>query len=368
MKRFLLSTFFVTLFSFSAISADTYQIDQNHTNVIWHANHFGFSNSSGKFNHVSGIVRIDERNPQNSSVEIEIKTASINTGIPKFDAHLRNQDFLNVEKYPIATFVSTRVDLRSKTRALVRGKLTLLGITQPITLDVNLNKIGTNPIIQKKTAGFSAKTKFKRSQFGMNYGIPGISDEVIIKIESEANLMSSDEYSEFLKPKTTGWKIIQDKSQLNFELNQNNSSIRGSFTKFDGEIRFDPNKIQDSDININIDTSSLELSFVNALETAKSSKWLATSAFPKANFKARNFVKLSAENKYQAKGHLTIKGKSVPTTVTFTLEQYGKLSAKVTGSATIRRDQFEIGDEEIAKSNKIDNEVKINFIVNARKE
>ncbi len=368
MKKFLLSTFCSAFFSFTAFSADTYQIDKTHTNVVWYANHFGFSNSLGKFNDVSGKVRIDERNPQNSSVEIEIKTASINTGIPKFDNHLKNQDFLDVEKYPNATFISTRVDLRSKTRALVRGNLTLLGITKPITLDVTLNKIGTNPIIQRKTVGFSAKAKFKRSLFGMNYGIPGISDEVIIKIQTEANLMSSEEYSESIKPKTAGWKVVQDKSKLDFEFNQDNSSIRGSFKKFGGEIKFDPNKIQDSNINIDIDTSSLELSFVNALETAKSSKWLATSAFPKANFKARNFVKLSAENKYQAKGHLTIKGRSIPTTITFTLEKYGKLSAKATGNATINRNRFGVGDENFAKSNKIDDEIKINFTINAQKE
>jgi len=168
-------------------AAETYTLDPTHTNITWHANHLGFSNPSGKFATVEGTLILDEAAPQNSRVDVTVTPASIVTGIEKFDTHLRSADFFDVDKFPTATFVSDKVEVAADGRtAKVHGKLALHGVTKPVVLDVTLNKIAPNPMSNKKTAGFSATTTIKRSEFGMTYGVPNVSDDVKVSIEAEA--------------------------------------------------------------------------------------------------------------------------------------------------------------------------------------
>ena len=172
----------------TAQAAETYELDPYHTNILRHANHFGFSNPDGKFVNTQGTLVLDEKNPEKSKLDVTIKPGSITTGSAKFDEHIRGKDFLNAEKFPTATFVSKKIDLEGKDRAKVLGDFTLLGVTKPVTLDVKLNKLGENPMTKVKTAGFTASTTIKRSEFGMGFGIPNVSDEIRIDIETEANL------------------------------------------------------------------------------------------------------------------------------------------------------------------------------------
>ena len=169
-------------------AAENYTLDPNHTNIYWSANHFGFSNPSGKFATVEGTLVLDEAKPDASKVDVKISTGSVITGIEKFDAHLKSDAFFDIVKFPTATFVSDKVEITGKETAKVHGNLTLHGVSKPVVLDVHLNKIGENPINKKKTAGFSASTVIKRSEFGINFALPGVSDDVKITIETEANL------------------------------------------------------------------------------------------------------------------------------------------------------------------------------------
>lgn len=167
---------------------ETYALDPFHTNVYWQANHFGFSNPSGKFATVTGALVLDEEKPAESTLKVTINTGSVETGIPLFNEHLKSDKFFNSEKFPTATFDSTSVELTGKDTAKVQGNLTLLGVTKPVTLDVKLNKIGENPISKLKTAGFSATAVVKRSDFGITYALPGVSDDVHLSFEVEANV------------------------------------------------------------------------------------------------------------------------------------------------------------------------------------
>lgn len=193
--RKLLSTLALSaaLFSFSAapsFAADTYKLDPTHTTVIWHANHFGFSNPHGLFSMLEGSVTLDETAPEKSSVEVTVNTQNIFTGNPKFDDHLKSKDFFNIGEFPTATFKSTHVEKTGDNTAKVTGNLTILGVSKPLTLDVTLNKKGEHFMTKAPTVGFSATGVIKRSEFGMNFGIPGVSDEVPITIEAEANMGS----------------------------------------------------------------------------------------------------------------------------------------------------------------------------------
>ncbi len=169
-----------------ALAADTYRFDGSHTAVTFHIDHFGFSTPSGKFMNVEGTLKLDEKTPANSTVSVTIPVTQINTGVAKLDEHLKNKDFFDVEQFPTATFVSEKVEVKDATSATVTGNLTLRGVTKPVVLDVKLNKLGEN-FMKKQTAGFTATTTIKRSDFGMNAYLPNLGDDVQINIESEAN-------------------------------------------------------------------------------------------------------------------------------------------------------------------------------------
>ncbi len=178
-------------FAFSAkasfAEAVKYQIESNHAYVLWFANHFGFSNQSGKFSDVSGEIIFDEAKPANSSVDVTIKIASLVTGLAKFDQHLKSADFFDAEKFPTAKFVSKKIKVIGKDKSKIEGDLTIHGVTKTVVLDAKMNKSGVSAITQKPTIGFSATAEINRSEFGLEYAIPGVADKVKLVIETEAN-------------------------------------------------------------------------------------------------------------------------------------------------------------------------------------
>lgn len=167
--------------------AARYTLDPNHTQVVFSWNHFGFSNPSSQFGKVEGTLQFDAAHPTQSSVEVSIPLASINTNVAKLDEHLQKADFFDSEKYPDATFKSTKVEKGAAPDKLkVTGDLTLHGITQPIVLEVTINKVGEHPMLKVPAAGFDATTTIKRSQFGISTYVPNVSDDIKVRITSEA--------------------------------------------------------------------------------------------------------------------------------------------------------------------------------------
>ena len=159
------------------------------------------------------------------------------------------------------------------------------------------------------------------------------------------------------------WKILSEKSKIEFRTMQNSTAILGSFKKFSGKINFDPTQLKTSKVEIEIDTNSVEASLNDAAPTLKTPEWLSAKAFPKATFIAEKFTKIS-DKKFTADGSLTIKGKSVPTKLNFTLEEYSQTKAKVSGSVAIRRTDFMIGAKDPANSHGVQDEVAVSFVVN----
>ena len=174
------------IYSQSTFAQNTFTLDPYHSYVMWHISHFGYSHPSGKWM-ATGTLVLDQTKPQNSKVNVFINVADVITGIPKLDEHLRADTFFNVAKFPKASFISDSVDVTGKDTAKVHGILTVHGVSKPVTLNVTLNKLGVNPINNKMTAGFTANTELKRSDFGMSNYLPGLGDVVKIDIEVEAN-------------------------------------------------------------------------------------------------------------------------------------------------------------------------------------
>ncbi len=191
MKYFLMRVFALFTLSFAFIfpasATETYTLDPMHSYVLWHINHFGFSNPSGKWL-ANGTLTLDEAKPQNSKVNVTIQVGDVITGIPKLDEHLKSKEFFDVDQFPTATFVSSKVMTTGKNSAKVFGTLTVHGVSKPVVLNVKLNNVGVSPISNKKTVGFTANTQIKRSDFGMKTYLPGLGDDVKLDIEAEGKI------------------------------------------------------------------------------------------------------------------------------------------------------------------------------------
>ncbi len=164
---------------------ETYEFDRAHTQILFFVDHLGFSKSQGEFLDYDGSFTINRGNPAESGVNVAIKTASIDMDDEKWDEHLKGADFFNVEKFPTMTFKSTSIVTTGDNTADVIGDLTLLGVTKPVTLNMTHNKSDVHPFSGKFVAGFSGEAVIKRSDFNMNYGLPGVADDVHIRIEVE---------------------------------------------------------------------------------------------------------------------------------------------------------------------------------------
>ena len=165
----------------------TYVMDPDHTDVVATWSHMGFSNPMAHFGDVDGTIVYDPDDVARSSVTATIPLTGLNAHVEKFDAHLRSDELFDIAKFPTITFRSTRVEAAGSDKALrVTGDLTVRGITRPVTLEVTLNGMGEHPMAKRPAIGFDATTTLTRSDFGLGYAVPAVSDKVGIRITTEA--------------------------------------------------------------------------------------------------------------------------------------------------------------------------------------
>jgi polyisoprenoid-binding protein YceI len=180
--------------------AATYTLDPGHTQVVFSWNHFGYSNPTAQFGKIDGTLEFDAANPTKSSVKVTIPLASVNSNVEKLNEHLQGADFFDSAKYPDAVFKSTKVEKgASENQLKVSGELSLHGVTKPVVLDVTVNKVGEHPMRKAPAAGFDATATIKRSDFGISTYVPMVSDDIKLRITSEA--IDAKAYAESLKPK-----------------------------------------------------------------------------------------------------------------------------------------------------------------------
>jgi polyisoprenoid-binding protein YceI len=182
----LLALAFATLSAPVFAATVPYQIDPGHTQVLFTYSHFGLSHITGRFSDVSGTIDFDAANPASSSVQVTIPIDSLSTGVPKLDAHMKTPDMFDAAKFPTATFTSTSVQAGGEGRWKVAGTLTLHGVSKPVVLDATTNFVGPHPMNQAPAAAFDATATIKRSDFGIAYALPGVPDDVQIRITLEA--------------------------------------------------------------------------------------------------------------------------------------------------------------------------------------
>jgi len=167
-----------------------YQIDPQHLTLGFLVEHVGFAKVFGRFPEAEGRFTFDDATAEISSVRVVVKTASVDTTVEARDRHLRSADFLNVEKFPKMVFESRGTSKLQGRKGELAGQLTLVGLTRPLILSVIWNKSGVSPLPGKPfVAGMSARGSFRRSEFGMSYGVADglVGDEVELLIELEAH-------------------------------------------------------------------------------------------------------------------------------------------------------------------------------------
>lgn len=169
------------------VTAGTYSADPAHSLITFEVNHFGFNDYYGIFGDVAGTLVLDPANLDAASVDVTIPVASVTTASRALTNHLlragkdgADPDFFGPDPAS-ARFVSTSVKADGMT-ATITGNLTLNGVTKPVTFAAEFTGAGINPFNKKETVGFEAETEIKRSDFGVNYAIPMVSDEVELDI------------------------------------------------------------------------------------------------------------------------------------------------------------------------------------------
>lgn len=200
MRRFLLTTATIATLSAAAFAAaewtppstaldnvpsGVYTLDKSHASITFTIKHLGFSHYTGRFNDFDAKLNFDAKDVTKSTLDVTINTDSTDTNNEHLEQKLDSADFLNVAKFPTATFKATKIEKTSATEGLITGNFTFLGVTKPLTLKATFNGAGLNGYTNSNVLGFSAVGELKRSDFGLSAYAPAVADEVKFYIEVE---------------------------------------------------------------------------------------------------------------------------------------------------------------------------------------
>lgn len=174
-----------TLSGAAFAAPEAFVIDGAHTFPRFSYSHFGFSTQLSRFNKTSGKIVLD-REAKTGSVDVVIDTKSVDTGFDVFNGHIQGEDFLSTEKFPTATFKSTKVRFEGDKPVAVEGDLTIKGVTKPVTLTLTSFILQPHPMLKKDAIGANATTKISRTEFGAGKYAPNVGDEVTIDLAVEA--------------------------------------------------------------------------------------------------------------------------------------------------------------------------------------
>lgn len=172
------------------MSVTPYEVDTAHSMILFRAKHNNVTYNYGRFNEFTGKIVMgakDASGRSDSTVEFEVKAASVDTGNEKRDQHLRSSDFFSAKQFPVITFKSTEVRVKKEKEHVleVTGDLELHGVKKSITVDVEITGRTTGRD-GESLIGFESIFEIKRSEFGMTYGMGGISDDIRLIVSIEA--------------------------------------------------------------------------------------------------------------------------------------------------------------------------------------
>jgi polyisoprenoid-binding protein YceI len=165
------------------IPSGSYSIDTWHTQLGFAVKHLGISTVRGQFDDYTGVLTVGS-DLASSSVTLEAQMASINSGNKGRDEHLHGDHFFDVANHPTLTFRSTSIEEQG-TGYVLKGDITIRGVTKPVALDVTFNGSEVFPMDQSTHFGFAATGSINRTDFGVSYGVPMVSDTVQLNLEAQ---------------------------------------------------------------------------------------------------------------------------------------------------------------------------------------
>lgn len=163
------------------------------------------------------------------------------------------------------------------------------------------------------------------------------------------------------------WQVVPNESSITFTATQNNAPVTGKFNSFTGDINFDSTQLNSSQVKIIVDTGSVATDYAQIADTLKTAEWFDVKNFPQAIFKSTNFIK-TGDKTFQANGNLTIRDKTIPVTLTFTLNDYSADKFHLQGSTVLKRTAFGVGQGDWSKTDAVKDEVQVNFVLSAIKK
>lgn len=166
-----------------AKSAESWRIDDAHTSISFKIDAVGFPTTNGRFTHYTGRVHLDFEHPAKGLTTFTVDSTSVEVGSPSFNDFVKGAALLNVARYPTLGFASTQIEKVDSHTARVTGNLTMLGVTRPITLTVNVDP---DPSTRGRSVALSATGTLRRSDFGMSFGLPLISDTLELTVKTRA--------------------------------------------------------------------------------------------------------------------------------------------------------------------------------------
>jgi polyisoprenoid-binding protein YceI len=167
----------------AANRSQSWRIDEAQTSIAFKIDAVGFPTTHGHFGHYSGKILIDFDRPAKSFTNFTVDATSVDVGAASFNDFVKSQALLNVARFPTMAFASTQVEKLDAHTARVTGNLTMLGVSRPVTLTVDVERNTAN---QANAVSFIAKGTIVRSDFGMTFGIPLIDDAIEITVKTRA--------------------------------------------------------------------------------------------------------------------------------------------------------------------------------------
>jgi polyisoprenoid-binding protein YceI len=173
------------------VATATYELEKTHAFLTWTVRHSGISNYTVNFTDFDAVLDFDADNPTNSTIQVSINPAALNTNYPDaekkvdWENKLAGDKFLNAAEFPAITFTSTSAELTDEFEGKVTGDLTFLGVTKPVTLNVSYGGVANPPWFgQRDVIGFTASTTIDRTDFGLE-GTGSVSNDVVIEFSGE---------------------------------------------------------------------------------------------------------------------------------------------------------------------------------------
>ena len=189
MKRFAIALSAAAMIAPAAVAAPvSYDFDRSHTEIRASWDHQGYSRQAIQFTQYDGTLDLDLEEPSNSVIDITFTLVDegfwVGAHHDRFFAHLNSSDLFHTAEFPAARFVATSFETEDGETGTMTGELTIRDLTRPVTLDVTLNRQATLSDGRSKL-GFSAVGTLVRSEWGLGFSVPSVSDEVLLTIETE---------------------------------------------------------------------------------------------------------------------------------------------------------------------------------------